>query len=665
MDSEFTRQLEGCVGGSQESEDMFDGEKDWWAGVELSSLPRLGPGSVLAAQHAPVRPGPDHTVTVRLPVTPDTESPPQPHPDVPRDRWDGRHVRLPWSPDSLYPVQEADKTVLRPRWQLVTSALSRPLATVQDLQTAVLSYNSRYSGKQEWSFGGLERLVSDQLSEEEREEWWGVTLPGMVELLLQSPALLTCPLPLLAINTQHSLTLSQLQVAVILVNAFFCTFPRRNARGSGSEFASYPAINFNTLYGECGGRRQEAQAEKLKCLLSYFSRVVGGKCPAGLISFSRQCGPVPPAWSKCPAQLAPLHLSARGNIESEGAGMLQVDFANRTVGGGVLRTGLVQEEIRFTTWPELLASLLFTETLGEDEVLVVVGAEQFTSHTGYSDTFRFAGRHWDTTMRDSSGRRQTSLVAMDALRYRDPGDQWRPANIRRELGKALAGFSNPYTASLAAVATGNWGCGAFGGCPRLKLLLQWLAASVAGRPVCYLTWGDTALVREAGRLAAALTSAETSVGRLHTWLLQYCQQCGQECRRPSGEHLYSWLLNKLDAPSQDKQFDAETDSEGENLTVEDVLANGKVWTNNSHTECERVVEKNDVNPEENKPGGFFAALDKMERGELDQGKSEDQHTDERAQNVRENLDQKSEEIMLDKKKLPSTQCKMTDFFVVK
>ena len=78
------------------------------------------------------------------------------------------------------------------------------------------------------------------------------------------------------------------------------------------------------------------------------------------------------------------------------------------------------------------------------------------------------------------------------------------------------------------------------------------------------------------------------------------------------------------------------------------------------------------NPEENKPGGFFAALDKMERGELDQGKSEDQHTDERALNViknvdqeSEDVDQKSEELKWDKKKLPSTQCKMTDFFVVK
>ena len=31
------------------------------------------------------------------------------------------------------------------------------------------------------------------------------------------------------------------------------------------------------------------------------------------------------------------------------------------------------------------------------------------------------------------------------------------------------------------IVTGRWGCGAFGGDEELKLLVQWMAASVAGR----------------------------------------------------------------------------------------------------------------------------------------------------------------------------------------
>lgn len=51
----------------------------------------------------------------------------------------------------------------------------------------------------------------------------------------------------------------------------------------------------------------------------------------------------------------------------------QVDFANRSVGGGVLGMGCVQEEIRFLVCPELIVSRLFTEHLQDNECLVVTG----------------------------------------------------------------------------------------------------------------------------------------------------------------------------------------------------------------------------------------------------------------------------------------------------
>ena len=62
-------------------------------------------------------------------------------------------------------------------------------------------------------------------------------------------------------------------MAVILVNAFFCTFPRRNASKPNSEFSNYPMINFNALFMK-NSRRMTACLEKLKCLLCYFSQVI-------------------------------------------------------------------------------------------------------------------------------------------------------------------------------------------------------------------------------------------------------------------------------------------------------------------------------------------------------------------------------------------------------
>lgn len=41
------------------------------------------------------------------------------------------------------------------------------------------------------------------------------------------------------------------------------------------------------------------------------------------------------------------------------------------------------------------------------------------------------------------------------------------------------------------IATGNWGCGVFGGDPQLKSLLQWVAASKARCPkLIYYTFND-------------------------------------------------------------------------------------------------------------------------------------------------------------------------------
>ena len=76
-----------------------------------------------------------------------------------------------------------------------------------------------------------------------------------------------------------------------------------------------------------------------------------------------------------------------------------MDFANKFLGGGVLREGCVQEEIRFVINPELIAGRIFTECLQPNESLVITGAERFSDYTGYGDTFKFKSNHLDTTPR--------------------------------------------------------------------------------------------------------------------------------------------------------------------------------------------------------------------------------------------------------------------------
>ena len=54
--------------------------------------------------------------------------------------------------------------------------------------------------------------------------------------------------------------------------------------------------------------------------------------------------------------------------------------------------------------------------------------------------------------------------------------------VLRELNKAKCGFQRtPSQLKNCPIATGNWGCGVFGGDSVLKFLLQWVAASDCGR----------------------------------------------------------------------------------------------------------------------------------------------------------------------------------------
>ena len=627
-----------------ESPDMFAEEEE--EDQQCGGLERLGPGSELPAQFAAPHPSPHHTVAVRLPVE---ISGPRPPPASLTDRWDGDHVRLPWSQENLYPVEAGERggrKVLRSRWELILESLTKSsVSTSQELEAAILRYNTRYSRNSDWSFAALHKLFSEEFSPQETEGFFQTILPRMIDLLVSSPDLLTCPLPLLSTGRTHSITLSQQQVSVLLVNAFFCTFPRRNARSNNAEFSNFPFINFNTLFG-LNHRRDEAHLEKLKCLLSYFSRVVTST-PTGLLTFTRKCLAADrlPDWGSSQERLTRVKLAATGLIETEGAGMLQVDFANKFVGGGVLSSGLVQEEIRFTVCPELLASMLFTEILADNEVLFVIGAEQFSSYSGYADNFTFAGRFHDTTGLDSAGRRETSIVAMDAIRFTRSAVQFDRDNVERELTKSFVAFSSDHTDRLAAVATGNWGCGAFNGDCRLKFLIQLLAASVAKRAMAYFTFGDEELVREGGEIHQFLVEKDVSVGQLYSLLLQF----GQSGRELSGRELFRWIYQNIQKQSVDLagSYDADTDDEVEQTVAEtDDLreADGdsedlsRIQTVDKEAVKEDIKMENDQN-NKLKNGGFFATVDRMERGELQT---------------------RSETFLQDRK--VQAQTRMTDFF---
>uniref|UniRef100_A0A8D3DU76 poly(ADP-ribose) glycohydrolase n=1 Tax=Scophthalmus maximus TaxID=52904 RepID=A0A8D3DU76_SCOMX len=287
--------------------------------------------------------------------------------------------------------------------------------------------------------------------------------------------------------------------------------------------------------------------EKLKTLLCYFRRVTQTR-PKGLVTFTRKTLNNPPNWASCPTRLTRLHITCKGTIEDDGYGMLQVDFANRFVGGGVTGQGLVQEEIRFLINSELIVSRLFTEALEYNECLIITGIEKYSKYSGYAESYKWKESYKDETPRDDWQRRCTEIVAIDALKYRHFLEQFLPDKMTRELNKAYCGFfrTNGNSKHLSAVATGNWGCGAFGGDTRLKALIQLMAAAEAGRDVAYFTFGDAQLMRDVHEMHTFLTERQVTVGRLYGLLNQYASVVCRNCRptRPDVS-LYSFIHEKV------------------------------------------------------------------------------------------------------------------------
>lgn len=536
-----------------------------WKGMSMDEI-RRGLGVYEHREHPPIVVSPRHTVLFMLPLRMQN-GPPKPYPTHQTDKWSQGYVRMPCSAHSLYPIeQRTGSRSCRNRWEMIQEALLRSILSSQQLEEAILSYNQIYA--QRWNFAALHHFFSEVMELEETTMFFETLMPKIIQLALQLPVLLTGAIPLLKRHTNGSISLSQLQVASLLANAFFCTFPRRNSSNPQSEYATYPYINFNRLYGAYNEKHSQCESvmEKIKCLLHYFRRVTT-KAPEGIITIERRYIPLEncPRWSSQEQKLPPLHVTSKGTIESEGAGFLQVDFANKYVGGGVLGLGCVQEEIRFVICPELMVTMLVTEELDDTEALIVSGIERYSKYEGYSNTFKWKGDFVDETPRDNSGRRMTSIVAIDALYFRQSSLQFNMDNINRELNKAYVGFvgSDIYKNNLPAIATGNWGCGAFRGNPKLKILIQLMAAAVAGRSMVYFTFGDTKLRDDVAAMYAHLVHHDIDIARLYSMLSEYRRESA------SNAHLdfYRFLYNRSKIKPLNKYFPAKTENSSVNIST--------------------------------------------------------------------------------------------------
>lgn len=198
--------------------------------------------------------------------------------------------------------------------------------------------------------------------------------------------------------------------------------------------------------GGGGGREKQLQGEHETALTALQGRVCFRR--VGLQAEKSAW------WEARDDSLSKVTLVPEGGIE-DAEMCLQVDFANRFIGGGVIVGGCVQEEIRFAICPELTVSMLFCAFMKDHEVLFLTGAERFCDYKvgGGSETWccvvrsgaphirlplvlflvlgwmaqdyafrlKFGGGCYDPTPRSSTGSVLSCIVAMDAQPYAQIG----------------------------------------------------------------------------------------------------------------------------------------------------------------------------------------------------------------------------------------------------
>ncbi|PAV85909.1 hypothetical protein WR25_09153 [Diploscapter pachys] len=179
-----------------------------------------------------------------------------------------------------------------------------------------------------------------------------------------------------------SVTLSQEQCASLLACAFFNLFGP--LRGKFPKFAFKDLLE--TTYDD---ELQTLVRQKLRFVFAYFSSVTS-HMPTGIVSFRRvSLGTFldKDMWEKLTKDSkiseCRLHVAIGQKIEDQ-TNHIQMDFANKMIGGGTLtKKGSAQEEIRFLTCPEMIVSCLLCEEMDVYEAIHIVGAQTYSNYSGY------------------------------------------------------------------------------------------------------------------------------------------------------------------------------------------------------------------------------------------------------------------------------------------
>ena len=154
------------------------------------------------------------------------------------------------------------------------------------------------------------------------------------------------------------------------------------------------------------------------------------------------------------------------------------------------------------------------------EAVIIRNTIIFSEYSGYSSSFRCKGFNKDILLFMNGKTERVpcdDILAIDAIPFGlEKRKQFSVVPVVRELAKCRAGLSYEGNKPFA---TGNWGCGIYGGDTQLKAVIQWLATSAAGKNMIFYPFDDKETARLPILVSLALSRGLT-VGKLFRLLVK-------------------------------------------------------------------------------------------------------------------------------------------------
>ncbi|ELP90616.1 poly ADP-ribose glycohydrolase, putative [Entamoeba invadens IP1] len=446
--------------------------------------------------------------------------------------------------DLLPPTPEDPRITTSPyrlRNWLRIKAVIPLIKTVSDLSIYLSSLLTSASFFSKGTLSVITLHAFENLTPEEVKSFEEEILPTITELVLGSENVLHPP-PVI-MNTNALQLLTRRQCASFLACGFlglFSTTLRKNYR-------NHPDVTgFVSMFTSS----DQVSLTRLRCFIGYFhvihNNMKNQHFMRELVTFNRVDSPPFDVKRLLQAKIkfSGISVNDEMGIMDFPETTLKADFANKYLGGGVLRGGNVQEEIMFMECPEMICGLFINTVMDDFTTIRISGAIRYTQIVGYGGRIEFKKIFEEQV--------KQNIVALDALVFgRDKEAQFKSDSIQREMTKIYSAVHSAYEDNLSDFVTGKWGCGVFGGDVILKFLLQSVVCCYCKRKMTFTTFHDKKTFEEINEFLHKLEKDPPELGNFVEWIFWYINT-KQEWRT---------VLKDETLPSGSKPFKASTNDQ--------------------------------------------------------------------------------------------------------